>query len=205
MSLVFRLVAAALFISFAAAHVPVVNAQAQAKKDKEPETVSYYKDVRPILQQHCQGCHQPAKAQGGFLMINYADLFKKSDKDNPGVVAGHPEQSEILRQITPQAGKRPEMPRGKDPLSDRDVRLITRWISQGAKDDTPASAHAIVVDMEHPPSYELAPVITSLAYSPDNSLLAVAGYHEVLLCKADGSGVAARLVGLSERIQSRAV
>ena len=23
--------------------------------------VSYYKDVRPIFQQHCQGCHQPAK------------------------------------------------------------------------------------------------------------------------------------------------
>ena len=26
--------------------------------------VSYDKQVRPILQSHCQGCHQPAKAGG---------------------------------------------------------------------------------------------------------------------------------------------
>ena len=33
-------------------------------------------------------------------------------------------------------------------------------------------------------------------------LLAVAGFHEVLLHKGDGSGLVARLVGLSERVQS---
>ena len=45
-------------------------------------------------------------------------------------------------------------------------------------------------------------MITSLAYSPDSTLLAVAGYHEVLVHKADGSALVARLVGLSERVQS---
>ena len=38
-------------------------------------------------------------------------------------------------------------------------------------------------------------------YSPDGTLIAVAGYHEVLLHNADGSGLAARLIGLSERVQ----
>src|SRR5262249_20862935 len=52
--------------------------------------------------------------------------------------------------------------------------------------------------------YDLPPVITALAYSPDSKLLAVSGYHEVLLHKADGSGLVARLVGMSERIQSLA-
>src|SRR5207302_3632565 len=89
-----------------------------------------------------------------------------------------------------------------DPLSDREVKMIHRWIAQGATDDTPASARGALIDMEHPPVYESSPVITSLSYSPDSSLLAVAGYHEVLLHKADGSGLVARLVGLSERIQS---
>ncbi len=45
-------------------------------------------------------------------------------------------------------------------------------------------------------------MITALAYSPDGALLAVSGYREVLLHKTDGSGIAARLVGLSDRIQS---
>ena len=80
---------------------------------------------------------------------------------------------------------------------------MTKWIAQGAKDDTPAS-HRDIVDAEHPPVYTLPPVITALDYSPDGNLLAVSGYHEVLLHKADGSGLVARLVGLSERIQSLA-
>ena len=29
-----------------------------------PAAVSYFRDVRPILQANCQGCHQPAKASG---------------------------------------------------------------------------------------------------------------------------------------------
>lgn len=203
MTLVRGLVVAALIFASGSWSI---HAQTPAKKDKdkEPDKVSYYKDVRPIFQQHCQGCHQPAKAQGGFVMSGFADLFKKSDKDKPGIIPGDPEKSEIYLQVTPRDGKPPQMPRQKDPLSDRDVRMIQRWIAQGAKDDTPASAKAIVVDMEHPPSYELPPVITALAYSPDSTLLAVSGYHEVLLHKADGSGLVARLVGLSERVQSAA-
>jgi WD40 repeat protein len=179
-----------------------LDAQAPDKKESEPDKISYYKDVRPIFQQHCQGCHQPAKAQGGFIMSEFAELFKKTEHDNPGVVPSQPEASAVYRQIISGGGKPPAMPRGKDPLSDREVKMIRRWITQGASDDTPPSVKLVVVDMEHPPAYELSPVIPALAYSPDGTLLAVAGYHEVLLHKADGSALVARLVGISERVQS---
>jgi len=177
-------------------------AQTPAKKEDAPDKVSYYKDVRPIFQQHCQGCHQPAKAQGGFVMTGFADLFERTEHETPGIVAGKPDQSAVYTQITPKTGKPPQMPRGKDPLADREIKIIERWIAQGAKDDTPPSARASLIDSEHPPTYALSPVIPSIAYSSDSSLLAVAGYHEVLLHKADGSGLVARLVGLSERVQS---
>ncbi|HEU0038439.1 MAG TPA: hypothetical protein VFR76_04125, partial [Verrucomicrobiae bacterium] len=35
------------------------------------EAVSYYRQDRPILQDNCQGCHQPAKAKGGFVMTDF--------------------------------------------------------------------------------------------------------------------------------------
>jgi WD40 repeat protein/mono/diheme cytochrome c family protein len=171
-------------------------------KANEPSPVSYYREVRPLLAQHCQGCHQPAKPQGGLVMTSVADLLKKGESDQTAVVPGKPAESLILEQITAKDGKPPAMPKGKDPLLERDVRLIQMWIAQGAKDDTPASARLRIVDEEHPPTYVLPPVITALDYSPDGSLLAVSGYHEVLLHKADGSELVARLVGLSERIQS---
>jgi WD40 repeat protein len=178
------------------------QAHAQGKDDKLPEKVSYYKDVRPIFQQHCQGCHQPAKAQGGYVMTSFTDLLRKTDHDLPGIVAGQPDKSELYRQIVPQGGKRPAMPQNKEPLSDRETTLVKKWIEQGATDDTPASAKAPAIDMEHPPVYAAPPVVNGLAFSPDGSLLAVTGYHEVLLHKADGSGLVARLVGLSERAQA---
>ena len=162
--------------------------------------VSYAKEILPLFRQQCQGCHQPAKAQGGYLMVSHADLLKSGDRAKPGVVPGKPAESFLLTLLKPTDMSR--MPRGKKPLSDVEIALVERWIAEGAKDDTPASARLPEVDAAHPPVYELPPVVTALAYSPDGSLLAASGYHEVILHKADGSAIEARLVGLSERIQS---
>lgn len=172
-------------------------------KGKETAEVSYYKDIRPIFQQQCNGCHQPAKPSGGYVMTSHADLLKKGESDRPGIVPKNPATSHIIEQITPQEGKKPRMPRGAPPLPEKDVALIQKWIAQGAKDDTPASDRT-VVDADHPPTYVLPPVISAIAYSPDGQLLAVSGHHEVLLHKADGTGLVARLIGQAERIQSLA-
>ncbi|HEY7156826.1 MAG TPA: c-type cytochrome domain-containing protein [Gemmataceae bacterium] len=183
----------ALSASFAAAAEPA--------EKKEPSEISYYKDVRRVFQQHCQGCHQPAKPQGGYVMTGYADLLKKGDHEQPGVVPGHPEQSMVVEQILPKDGKKPAMPKGKPPLSAADVETIKKWIAAGAKNDTPKTQEH-VVDAEHPPVYSLSPDLSGVTFSPDGQLLAVSGYHEVLLHKGDGSELVGRLVGESERIES---
>ncbi len=177
-------------------------ADPSAEKPKEPTNVSYYRDVRRIFQQHCQGCHQPAKPLGSFVMTDYADLLKTGDHKLPGVVPGQPDKSFIVEQIASKdGGKTATMPKNTDPLPPAEVATIKKWIAEGAKDDTPLSVRD-PINAEHPPVYELPPVVSSIAFSPDGSLLAVAGYHEVLLHKADGSGLVGRLVGLSERVQS---
>ncbi|PQO31707.1 c-type cytochrome domain-containing protein [Blastopirellula marina] len=162
--------------------------------------VSYFRDVRPIVQAHCQGCHQPAKRGGDYLMTDHASLLESGESGSAGVVAGKPAESYLVEMITPVDGKA-EMPKGKAPLSETDRQTILRWIEQGAQDDTPESAKT-KYDAEHPPTYVRPPVLTSVAFSPDGETLAVSGYHEVILQKADGSGMLGRLVGLSERIES---
>jgi len=163
--------------------------------------VSYFKQIRPIFQEHCQGCHQPAKRSGGFVMMTVADMQKGGDSGEPALVPGNSDKSTLVAQIVPNGNEPPEMPKGQEPLKPEEVELIRKWVMEGAADDTPSMPDT-VVDMEHPPTYSLPPVITSLEFSPDGSLLAVSGYHEVLLHKADGSELAARLVGISERIES---
>lgn len=169
----------------------------------QPSEVSYYRDVRKVIQQNCQGCHQPAKSMGGYIMTSHAFLFEKGESGETPIVVGQPNKSKIVDMVNPHNGKPAAMPRGKEPLVDRDVKLIEKWIAQGAKDDTPATARE-VVNEQHPPTYLLPPVITAIGFSPDGKILAVSGYHEVLLHNGDGSGTAVRLIGLSERIQSLA-
>src|SRR5687767_13588697 len=37
--------------------------------------VSYHKQIWPVVQRQCQGCHQPAKQGGKLVMVSY-DEFK---------------------------------------------------------------------------------------------------------------------------------
>ncbi len=167
--------------------------------------VSYYKQIRPIFQSQCHGCHQPAKAKGKYDMTSYDKLAKGGssslDGGEPAITPGDPKKSSLISQITPDKKGIAEMPKDAKPLHATEIELISKWIEQGAKDDTPASAKQ-KYDADHPPVYSLPPVITSLDFSPNGELLAVAGFHEVLLMKADGSQLIARLIGVSDRIES---
>ena len=164
------------------------------------EKISYYKQIRPIFQTHCQGCHQPAKQGGAYVMTSFDALRKGGESELAAIVAGKPAESHLIEQITPKEGKA-DMPKGKPPLTPPDLELVSAWISQGAADDTPESTKARF-DMAHPPTYVLPPVITSLDFAPDGQLLAASGFHEVLLLKPDGAEIVARLVGMSERIEA---
>jgi len=87
------------------------------------------------------------------------------------------------------------MPKEGDPLTAAEIAMIERWITEGAKDDTPANAGS--TKLTEAPTYAVPPVISALAFSADGSRLAVSGYHEVVLLQESTSNIVARLVGES--------
>ena len=38
--------------------------------------VSYFKQIRPLFQTHCQGCHQPAKQGGNYVMTAHDTMLR---------------------------------------------------------------------------------------------------------------------------------
>jgi WD40 repeat protein len=160
----------------------------------QDKPVSFYGDIRPIFNANCNACHKPEKTKGDLDMTTHAALMK-GGKHGSTVVPGDAAKSELLKMIT---GPEPEMPEDGDPLKPEQVSLIERWIKEGAKDDTPAAG---TVKFEAP-VYSAAPAISALAFSPDGQKLAVSGYHEVLLHKADGSALLSRLVGDAPRVEA---
>ena len=77
--------------------------------------VSYYKEIRPIFQANCQGCHQPAKARGEYVMTAFDKLLAGGQSGEPAIVPKQPDKSHLVEQITPHGGKA-KMPEGKSPI-----------------------------------------------------------------------------------------
>src|SRR5438876_9537718 len=110
------LISAGLFSARASA------AEKPAPDSKSTAKVSYYREIRPILQANCQGCHQPAKNKGGYVMTEFKRLLAGGDNEGAAIVPGTPEKSAILKMITLQDGD-VRMPKGKTPLRENEIAL----------------------------------------------------------------------------------
>src|SRR5437660_8256553 len=101
--------------------LPTAAPGGEDKKDAHPDApVSYYKQIRPLFQAHCQGCHQPAKAGGGYIMTDFNHLLAKGDSNKPVIIPKKPTQGLLNAMITPKGGKA-KMPQGKAPLPETDI------------------------------------------------------------------------------------
>lgn len=110
----------------------LVSAAACSKQD-----VSFARDVNPILQKDCSGCHVTGGKgylASGFSVESYASVIKGT-KFGPVIVPGSSVSSTLARLIDHKADPSINMPQGKPQLSKGHVELIAAWIDQGAKNN----------------------------------------------------------------------
>ena len=179
--------------------IAIMVAVFSSNKIRSEERVSFARQIKPILQAHCMGCHQPASLKGGFDLSSYASLLVAGDTGEASIVPGDAASSYLFQLIKTNEDGQAEMPIDGPALSQRQISLIERWIQEGAINDSPVR---IQYSPESPPKYSHLPVITSLDYSNDGKLIAVSGFNEVLLIEPENQQIVNRLIGLSSRIES---
>ena len=102
-----------------------------------PDQVSYNFHIRPILSDKCFACHGPdANKREAGLRLDISEEAFKVLKESPGayaLVAGKPDQSEVYHRIvSDDPTQLMPPPESKLSLSEREIRLIKKWIEQGA-------------------------------------------------------------------------
>ena len=174
----------------------IVLAGMQAIRLAAAEPVSYSRDVTPILERSCVACHQPSKLKGGLDVTSFRSIAA-GGKHGPVLTARAVATSRLIRQVQ---GPKPEMPPEGAPLSAAEIRVLERWIEEGASDDTPVGGPRALA----PIRYQARPILTALAWSPDGRWIAVPGRGEVLVFAVDGLELKHRLRGAAARIESLA-
>lgn len=99
------------------------------------QQVEFNRDIRPILSDKCFACHGPDKNHRKADLRLDTEAGLRGTADAPGtVIPGKPDESELFLRVTSDDAelKMPPPKQGKE-LNSREINLIKRWISQGAK------------------------------------------------------------------------
>ena len=109
----------------------LVGATQNAAGGTDEAGVEFFESrVRPLLAEHCYGCHsaKAKKVKAGFLVDSREGLLKGGES-GPAVVAGKPEQSRLIEAVRYSSPDLQMPPRGR--LSDEQVTTLVRWVELG--------------------------------------------------------------------------
>jgi len=94
--------------------------------------VNFFRDVHPLLAEHCVSCHGPDKQKGGLRLDSREAALTGGSSYGPAIVPGRGADSPLV-QFTAHLVVDMEMPPEEDPLPDERIALLRAWIDQGAK------------------------------------------------------------------------
>jgi cytochrome c553 len=102
----------------------------EAAAPATPQQLRFFEtSVRPVLVEHCHGCHG-AKKQWAGLRLDSREALLKGGDSGAAVAPGDPAASLLIQAVTnPDPDLR--MPR-EGQLSERQIADLTRWVEMGA-------------------------------------------------------------------------
>lgn len=107
----------------------------EKKETKETgQKVSFSKDVMPVFKKKCMSCHNSEdEGPSGLYLDDYGTLMSGDSKHGPVVKPKKGEESVLIKKLRGTAEFGRQMPRGRKPLDEETIEMISRWIDQGAK------------------------------------------------------------------------
>ena len=162
----------------AALAIAVVLAGVSTLRADEAADADFNRAAAPLFKKYCVGCHNATDQEGELVLERHADVLA-GGASGAIVVAGKADESRLIDLLTGR--DEPAMPpEGNDKPSDEEIARLVAWVNAGAKPPAAGEADPTVVRVPKiRPTVDVSPAISSVAYSPDGKLLAVARYDAV--------------------------
>lgn len=173
---------------------------------QKSKSVSFIRDVAPILKKNCFSCHDANMRKGKLDMTTW-ESFRKGGRNDDPIVPGKPKESYLIDVLTTTSKRRmPPADTGK-PLPKQQIEIIAAWIAQGAKldpgIDPKADLREVLLERWEPPallaSYPRPVVITAVAFTSDGSRILTGGFHELTVWEAKTGRLLQRIHTRAER------
>lgn len=100
-------------------------------RDATVARVDFNRDIRPIFNGNCMGCHGGVKQAGNVSFSYREQALGKGKSGRPTVVPGSPRQSELMARVT-SSNPETRMPLNRAPLKPGQIALLKQWIEEGA-------------------------------------------------------------------------
>ena len=113
--------------------LPIIGAWASAADSAE--RLTFNRDIRPILAEHCFTCHgQDKAARKSDLRLDEREAALKGGKSgDAAIIPGRPEASVLIKRVlTTDPDDIMPPTKAKNPLKPAEIATLRRWIVQGA-------------------------------------------------------------------------
>ena len=115
---------------------PRTSGKGEVRKIENIQQALVYQDIiAPVMEQKCWSCHNANKIKGQ-LRMDKPELLAKGGEHGAIFKANDPENSEMVKRLLLDINDEHHMPpKGKIPLTEQEISLVTWWIKNGAKFD----------------------------------------------------------------------
>ncbi|QDV86672.1 c-type cytochrome domain-containing protein [Planctomycetes bacterium TBK1r] len=155
-----------------------LGSAAFAEQTDPDQSVSFARDIAPILQRNCVACHRVKQAEGGLSLETHEAIQAGGDSGSL-LVAKQPDSSALYLRASDDDDPMPpdDNTVGAKRLTPEELALLRTWINEGAILD----AHSVDNAIDWQPIPDSIRNSYSLAVSPDNRLVAVGHANRVEL------------------------
>jgi len=106
------------------------SASADSYTPRKTGSITFHKDVAPIIREHCVTCHRPGQS-GPFNLITFEDVHKHAKQ------IGEVTARRYMPPWLPEKGHGEFL--GERRLSASELGLLQQWIAEGSSEGTPPS------------------------------------------------------------------